>query len=180
MSAMMRRRLVLVAAGVVVANAVACKSKTEAPLAAAPAGTTSASAVPADHLAVDEVAEGTIDALGLRLPRGYVVTARYPDEVKAAGPLKAKVLARYVEERVRDGTVDTRNGEYLFDRVRIRDNPLRDLAVRIDYAPEGGGARIQVRDLTIPTPPDLPNDEARFRAAGFRRDGQLLDPQHTE
>jgi hypothetical protein len=160
----------------------ACKGRADepAPEAAAASAAPSARAVPADHLAADEVAEGTEDAFGLRLPRGYVVTARYPDLVRARGSLPAKVLAGYVEERVRDGTLDPRNGEMLFDRVRIRENPLRDLAIRIDYPKEGGGARIEVRDLTIAPPPNLPNDEARFRAAGFKRDGQLLDPQHTE
>ena len=139
----------------------------------------SPSAAP-DRVADDELPEGEVTAFGLRLPRGFVVAAAYPDETKARGSMPLRKARRYLEERLRDGTLTADDHELLFDKVRVRQEPVRDLAVRVYVHRDTGETCIDVRDLTRPPPPNLPNDEARYRAAGFRKDGQLLDPQHTE
>jgi hypothetical protein len=40
--------------------------------------------------------------------------------------------------------------------------------------------RIEVRNVTAVPAPNMPDDEARLRAAGFTKDGKLLDPKHLD
>ena len=42
------------------------------------------------------------------------------------------------------------------------------------------GTRVEVRKLTMPKAPELPNDEERWRAAGLRPDGRPLDPKKLQ
>jgi hypothetical protein len=79
-----------------------------------------------------------------------------------------------VKVRVRDGKQWSDTGSVTFDGVRILDAPLRDLTVRIERDADRPGLVLSVRDVSIRPPEPLPNDEARWRAAGYDRSGQPL------
>jgi hypothetical protein len=144
------------------------------------AGASEVGAAPLDRLAPGELIPGTTKAFALVLPRDLHVDQALTDVVFASGPVDAADLANYVRARVRDGDVSVGATATVFDKVKAIDAPARLLFVRIFSGPMGRGAHIEVRDVTPPPVPDLPNEESRWKQVGLRPDGQLLDPQHLK
>ena len=68
----------------------------------------------------------------------------------------------------------------VFDHVRIPAAPDIELQIRVEPAEGMEGTRLEVRKLTMPKAPDLPNDAERWRAAGLKPDGKPLDPKHLQ
>lgn len=147
-----------------------------------PEASTDASAVvsPVDHLAPGEVAEGKDKAFALVLPRGVIVEHSFVDVVFARGTVPAELLANYVRTRVQDGKVTVGAGRTVFDQVKVPSDPKRLLHIRVDPGEDGIGARIEVRDVTPPPSDNLPDEAARWRAAGLKPNGEQLDPKHTQ
>jgi hypothetical protein len=158
------------------ALAFACHGKGDAGDVGAP----DASAPPLDRLAPGELIPGTTKAFGLVLPRDLVVDQALTDVVFASGPVDAADLANYVRARVRDGDVSVGATATVFDKVKAVDVPNRLLFARIFSGPMGRGAHIEIRDVTPPPLPDLPNVESRWKQVGLSPDGRLLDPQHLK
>jgi hypothetical protein len=156
--------------------ALACRGKGDAVDAAPPA----VSAVPVDTLAPGELIPGTAKAFSILLPRDLHVDQALTDVVFASGPVNATDLANYVRARVRDGDVSVGATATVFDKVKAIDAPDRLLFVRIFAGPMGRGAHIEVRNVTPPPMPDLPNEESRWKQVGLTPDGRLLDPQHLK
>jgi hypothetical protein len=102
------------------------------------------------------------------------------DVVFASGPINAADLANYVRARVTEGDVSVGATATVFDKVKVNGAPNRLLFVRIYAGPMGRGAHVEVRDVTPPPLPDLPNVESRWKQVGLSPDGKLLDPQHLK
>jgi hypothetical protein len=156
--------------------ALACRGNGNAVDAAPPA----VSAAPVDTLAPGELIPGTAKAFSIVLPRDLNVDQALTDVVFASGPVNATDLANYVRARVRDGDVSVGATATVFDKVKAIDAPNRLLFIRIFAGPMGRGAHIEVRDVTPPPLPDLPNEESRWKQVGLTPDGRLLDPQHLK
>lgn len=139
-----------------------------------------ASALPVDHLAPGELLEGTDKAFALVLPRGVRVIHGFDDLVVASGTPPADKVTNYVRARVRDGKVTVGARATVFDHVRIPAAPDIELQIRVEPAEGMEGTRLEVRKLTMPKAPDLPNDAERWRAAGLKPDGKPLDPKHLQ
>ena len=146
----------------------------------APSAPPSAAVSPVDHLAAGEVPEGKDRAFALTLPRGVSVEHAFVDVVFARGSLPAEVLANYVRTRVKDGKITVGAGRTVFDQVNVPSDPKRILHIRVDPGEDGIGARIEVRDVTPPPSDNLPDEEARWRAAGLKPNGEQLDPKHVQ
>jgi hypothetical protein len=152
---------------------VAC-GKDETTVAIPPAPSASA---PVDHLGENELLEGDAKAFGIVLPRGVKITHGFDDLVVATGAVPADKVANYLRQRVKDGKITVGARATVFEGVHVVGTPDMELSVRVE--PLGGydGVRIELRRLTQEKAPVLPDDEARWRAAGLKPNGQPLDPK---
>jgi hypothetical protein len=139
-----------------------------------------ASALPVDRLAPGELVQGDQKVFAIVLPRDMKVDQALPDVTYASGPIGASDLANYVRARVRDGVVTVGATATVFDKVRANDDPSRLLFIRIFSGPMGRGARMEVRNVTPPPLPNLPNEAERWKQMGLTPDGKILDPTHLQ
>jgi hypothetical protein len=148
-----------------------------------PAGTSPASgtaaAKPLDRLAPGELAPGRAEAFGLILPRELRVDARFPDAVHASGPVTPEPLANYVRQRVEVAHVEIGAGRTIFPRATIKAGTAGRI-YRIEVVPDGPRTRLVIRDTTPPPTVEGISEQERWRRAGMRPDGELLDPQKQE
>jgi hypothetical protein len=162
-----------------VALAVGCKRAPPPDETTTTAPTSSASTHPNDRLAPDELLEGTDKAFGILMPRGTRIDAAFSDTVNATVSAKIAPVVSYFRARVREGTFMKGQFTATFEHVKVPGLPGRELRIRLNEI-GGVGTKVELFDSTPPTLPDLPNDEARWKAVGMTPDGKLLDPKHLE
>jgi hypothetical protein len=150
----------------------------------APTPNASASTAPVDHLAPGELVEGPEKMFGVALPRELVVERQFVDVGYASGEPGQAAVANYFSTRVQGGKVTTGDRGAIFDSVHAAADPNRLLRIEVKTANDGPfagrGSHVTIRDITAPKLPDEPNEEARWKAAGLKPDGTLLDPQHLK
>jgi hypothetical protein len=164
---------------VLVLSVAACKDDRlpeHAPEAVSPVP---ASAHPLDHLAPNELLEGDSAAFGLKLPRQARIDHSFPDIVYASAPVPLDALVDYVRLRVREGSFTKSQYTATFTHVKVPARPGHELEISLHDNP-GYRCDIELRDTTPVPPPALPDEEARWRAAGLKPGGALLDPQRLE
>jgi len=145
----------------------------------------SPSAVPIDHLAPSELLEGDAKAFGLVLPRGVRVDNAFVDVVFASGPVSRDAMVSYIRTRVREGKLIPPSfataQRSTFDHVRIPAMPDKEFVVYVEPAVGAVGmTKIEVHDITPGKAANLPDEAARWAAAGLKPNGQLLDPTHLQ
>lgn len=164
-------------AGALLLGVFACKRDEELPVM--PAESVSAAPTPpVDHLGPGELLEGSEKAFQLSLPRGMHVDGTFVDVVYASGTVPSDALANYVRARVRDGKVVTGATGTVFERVRLPTAPDVELAIYVRPAPQGSS--MEIRNVTPARSPDLPNENERWKAAGLKPGGGVLDPTHLQ
>jgi hypothetical protein len=159
----------------------ACKSEPRPPPGARnPAASDAAPAEvqPVDHLTPGELLEGTQHAFGLTLPRELPVEAAFVNVVYATGPVLVHSVARYFRSRLEDGALRESQSAATFEHVKVRGKPGLELTIRILAGAEG--TRVEIRDTTPPSTPNLPDDAARWRQIGMTPQGRPLDPTHLD
>lgn len=146
--------------------------------------TASASVKPVDHLAPGELLESKEKAFGIPLPRGIAIEKQFVDVVYASGDASQEAVAKYFAARVTGGQVTSGARGTVFEGVHAPANEA--LLLRIEVATDnegplaGRGTRVTMRDITAPKQPELPDEAARWRAAGLTPDGKLADPSHMK
>lgn len=139
-----------------------------------PAPAPAVSAAPVDHLGPLELVEGKESALGVPLPRAARLDHSFADAAYAtANGATIPQLVEYFKARVREGSFTAGERSATFERVKVPSRPGVEISIRIEGAL--AGIRITFKDVTRPQAPDLPNEEARWRAVGMTKDGKLLD-----
>ena len=175
----------VLAMGVLFASAVACHRR--APPDNAPqdhAGTMArlpsaeASATPADHLAPDELVEGSQQAFGVLLPRVLEVKGSFVDVVYATGHASVHALAQYFRARLQDGSMREGGQAATFEHVKVRGKPGPELLLRIVASRDG--ANVEIRNSTPSTVPLPPDEASRWRQVGLTPRGRLADPTHLD
>ena len=165
-------------AGALLLGAFACKREEELPVLPAASDSVAPVPPPVDHLAPGELLEGSEKAFDLWLPRGMHVDGAFVDVVYASGTVPSDGLANYVRARVRDGKVITGATGTVFDRVRLPAAPDVELAIYVRPSPLGSS--IEIRNVTPVRSPDLPDENERWKAAGLKPGGGVLDPTHLQ
>jgi hypothetical protein len=136
-------------------------------------------ATPADHLAAGELLDGPNRAMGVPLPQGFAVVASVGKVVYASGPADVHPLVEYLRTRLKDGELREGDSSATFDGVTAPGENGPPLAVHIVRT--RGVSNIDIHDLTPPpTPPPLPDEAARWKAAGLTPSGRILDPTHLD
>ncbi|MFT3767335.1 MAG: hypothetical protein QM820_17690 [Minicystis sp.] len=131
-------------------------------------------AEPVDEALPGELAEGTVRAFGLALPRVMAVRGRFDDVVFAAGDAPPDQVANYVRQRVTAEKIETGPEKTLFSRATVKGSPGTLIAVSV--VTHNGRTEIEIRDVT--PKPDRPGQSSddRWRALGLQPDGTPLDP----
>jgi hypothetical protein len=137
------------------------------------------SAHPLDHLAPHELLEGDSVAFGVPLPRQARIDHAFPDVVYASAPVPLDALVDYIRLRVRDGSFTKSPYTSTFAHVKVPARPGHELEITLHDSP-GFRCDIQLRDTTPVPPPDVADEESRWRAAGLKPGGALLDPRKIE
>ena len=172
----LRRRLILaVAASTLVAGA-GCRK---------PLPPQENDVAPVDHLAPDEVVEGTGKAFGLPLPRASKIRAQFAKSADVTASITPEQLANFVRKRVTDGKITPGTSSTNLENVIPRDDKNKRLSIVIRASRTGDdGARSEmVIEDTTPTPsdPSLKTDDERWKKAGLAPGGgKVLDPKHLE
>lgn len=134
------------------------------------------SPLPIDRALPGELAEGNEKAFGLTLPRVMVVRGRFDDTVIGFAEVSPDRVANYVRQHVSADKVETGPVKTLFSRAVVRGQPGVELAIQV--LSRGGSTELQVKNLSLVQMTPGLTDEQRWRAAGLRPDGTLLDPTH--
>ena len=175
----MRARWALLAVAALAAGCHRSSDLQGSPAAAASAAAVlSTTPVPADHLAPGELLEGTDKAFEVTLPRGLHVDGRFADLVVTSGPFTVPQLVGYFRPRVQSGDLSEGPASATFDRVTTLGHPERPLSVHITRA--GDGSHVDIRDVTPPALPPLPDVTARWKHVGLTPTGRLVDPTHLD
>jgi hypothetical protein len=137
------------------------------------------SALPVDRTLPGELAEGTEKAFGLALPRVSRIAGRFEDVVMAELDVSADRVSNYIRQRVTAEKIAIGPLKTVFSRAIVRGQPSVELSIEVIM--HDGTSELIVRNLSLVKPrPDLTNEEERWRAAGFKPDGTLLDPTHLQ
>jgi hypothetical protein len=144
----------------------------------------SASVAPIDHLAPGELVEGPEKIFGVPLPRELPLERQFVDVGYASGEPPQTAVAKFFSTRVEGGKVTTGDRGSIFESVHTTADANRVLRIEVATANDGPfagrGSRVTIRDITAPKLPDQPDEESRWKAAGLKPDGTLLDPQHLK
>jgi hypothetical protein len=133
---------------------------------------------PVDRTLPGELAEGTEKAFGLTLPRVMIVSGRYADLVMAHAEVPADQVVGYIRPRV-TAEVMVSLDRTVFPRAVVPGQPGVELAIEVLV--RDGVTALSVRNLSaVPKAPDVKTDEERWRAAGLKPDGTLIDPTHLQ
>lgn len=146
--------------------------------APAPAPLLSVSSPPVDRLAPGEIAEGSADAFGLKLPRMMRVRFRGPDKVEAEGHVEAELVANYVRKRTKAASVELGAARTVFEQVKVNGDAA-GRSLRVEVVALGGKTQLIVKDLTPPRFDPSLTPEDRWKKHGFDKDGKLIDPNTT-
>jgi hypothetical protein len=148
-----------------------CKSEPErkTPAQAAP----SARPKTPDRLKPGELAEGSEEVFGFRVPRRMRIEAHFGDSVHLAGPIRPEDVANYVRERVQVERVEIGAARTIFPHARIKQgDPAR--AYEFQVIATSGDTKLQIRDLTPPPAQPGLSEAERWRQAGMTPDGKAL------
>jgi len=158
-----------------------CSSKRRQPQAIGSAAVAaSASALPLDHLAPDELAPGKLEVYGFPVPRGMEIETRLGDRAYVRGRVSPEALANYVREHVSVSHVEIGAARTVFPMAHIKNGPS-DRYYTLEVFADGPSTRLVIKDTTPPPPPPPGlTDAERWRAAGFTPDGHPLDPSKLE
>ena len=154
----------------------ACRREpTQGPAPAArPAPSASASATRSpDQIEPGELAEGTVVAFGLALPRRMQLERSFGDSASATGRVPLESVANYVRRRVDAETIDVGPARTVFGKATVHGKPGRTL--RIEVTAGGEVTHIVLRDVTPPPLSPAADEAERWRRAGLSPDGKQLD-----
>lgn len=166
-------------AGLFVGLLAACSKPSTSDGAPAPPVVGPASAVPADHLALDELVDGKEQAFGVLLPRGLTVEQRFVEEVIATGSMSVHSLVGYFQPRLTGGSLREGERSATFEHVTTPGTPPQtDLTIHI--AALVGKTRVEVSATPLHEAPVLPDEESRWKQVGLTPEGKVLDPTHLQ
>ncbi|HEX8795690.1 MAG TPA: hypothetical protein VF765_32290 [Polyangiaceae bacterium] len=140
---------------------------------------TVATAPPVDHLAPEELVEGTEQAFGLTLPRGVHIESSDKGDVHAVGLVTLHALVKYLRQHVQES--DLEEGDTYADLRKVKVHGKPGLLYTIHLAPAGfRGTSLLMQDVTPVPAADLPNEAERWKAVGLSPTGKVLDPTHLD
>lgn len=140
----------------------------------APPPSASTGLVAPDRLAPSEPLIGTERVMGLQVPNGLRIAARYPKSAHLTGQVPLHVVSDALRKQVLTSHVEITPRSALFARVHVRGDVQRRV-LRIEAVREKNQTRVHIADIT-PAPVteglDVPE---RWDRAGRNPDGTVKD-----
>lgn len=143
-----------------------------------PAPASSSPNVAADELRPGELAEGTLVAFGLKLPRLLRINATFPDAIFASGPVRPEDLIAYVRERVIAERESKLGDKTTFEGATSKASPASK--IRVEIIKREAQTELIVRNETRPPAKEGLSEEERWKEHGLSPQGQILDPTKLE
>jgi len=133
---------------------------------------------PVDRVTPGELAEGTERAFGLPLPRVMVVRGRFVDSFVGEIDQPPARVANFIRQRVSADRVVTGPSKTVFPRAIVLGQPGVELAIQV--IGHGGSTELRIDNLSLVKMTPGLTEEERWRRAGLKPDGTLLDPTHLQ
>jgi hypothetical protein len=131
-----------------------------------------------DRLPPGELLEGPDRVFGFAIPRGMKLEAQFSGRADIVGTPSQQLVTDYVRQRVLVHHVQVEGTRYIFPQVRIRGAGTE--IYRFEVRSDGGRTRIGIQHLVDREVPQELTDEERWKRAGMRPNGSLIDPQNLE
>ncbi|MBM4359313.1 MAG: hypothetical protein FJ096_14520 [Deltaproteobacteria bacterium] len=150
-----------------------CGRRKEAPreILPVPVGTFRVDSVPEG-----ELAEGTVEAFGLPLPRPMKVKSKLSDTVFATASLSLERVSNYFRDRVEAERIETAPKKTVFSGAKVQGSK-RMLHIEV-IARSSNIVDVVIRDQTQKPAPQGLTEEERWRQAGLTPDGRVLPAQN--
>lgn len=156
--------------------ALAC-SRDDEVVSSAPSASASA-AKPVDHLAPGELAPGKVRVHGMPVPRGMKVARRFDDSTELEGRVSPDKVAEYVRDYVVASHVEVAGDKRVFPAARFRGG--NDETFRLEIFHDPPITRLSIERVTKPKATEGLTNEERWKRAGLKPGGALLDPKTVE
>lgn len=144
---------------------------------ATPSAAASVAALPVDALEPGELQEGTEKVYGLTLPRSFKVVREFDGVAYCAGSGRPENVSNYIRRRVDARTVELGPARTVFPTVQVNGSTGKKL--RIEVASGNGETELIIRDVTPPAIEPGLTEEERWKKAGLKPSGGLLNPDTT-
>jgi len=132
-----------------------------------------------DRLPPGELLEGEERVFGLPIPRDMKLESFTRRTAEAKGRVRPEALGDYLRQRVLVNHVEMAERRLVFPRVQLRGDQSATI-LQLEVVDDGLETRLLVRNLTGAVPLEGLSDEERWKRAGLKRGGQLIDPQNWE
>lgn len=133
--------------------------------------------LPPDQTLPGELAEGNARVAGLLLPSGFEVHRVFEFETYARGPASPEQTANYLRRRLDATSVDVGPTRTIFSSARLKGKGGPELRVEVNSL-ENTTEIVVIEMRPAQVDPSL-SEEERWRRAGFKPGGGLLDPQKS-
>lgn len=131
-----------------------------------------------DRLAPDEVVTQAPVAFGMPLPPGMSLTRYFNDAAYFAGRVSVEDALAHVRRHVLTRDVEMRTRRVVIPQAYIREDEHSRL-FRIEISSTDDGSQIHIQDITPEPVTQGLSVEERWRRAGRKPDGTLLNPKET-
>jgi hypothetical protein len=129
-----------------------------------------------DRLATDEVVTEAPVAFGMPLPPGMRLTRYFSDAAYFSGRVSVEEALAHVRQHVLTRDVEMRTNRVLISQAYIREDE-RSRLFRIEISSIDDGSQIHIQDITPEPVTQGLTVEERWRRAGRKPDGTLLNPK---
>lgn len=127
-----------------------------------------------DRIAPEEALIGAEMVMGLRVPEGLRIAARYTQSAQLTGHVPLNVVVETLRKQVLTSHIEITPSRALFARVHVQGDPRRRL-LRIEIVRHHNLTRVYISDIT-PTPVVEGLDTSqRWERAGRNPDGTVKD-----
>lgn len=132
----------------------------------------------ADRLPPGDLLEGTEEIYGFAVPRGMTTTRKAPTMVQITGQVNFDALTDYVKDRIAARHAEMLDQKLVFPSARILGN--QDQIFEITLVKHRTKCVLEIRDKTRPPATQGLSEEERWKRAGLKPGGGLIDPNAME
>jgi len=132
----------------------------------------------ADRLPPGELLEGTEEVYGFAVPRGMTTVRKAPTIVHISGQVSFDALTDYVKDRIAARHAEMLEQKLVFPNARILGN--KDQIFEITLMRQRTKCVLEIRDETRPPATQGLSEEERWKRAGLKPGGGLIDPNAME
>lgn len=132
----------------------------------------------ADRLPPGELLEGPDEFFGFSVPKGMRGNIKAPGLVEITGRAEFDKLATYTKDRIA-----VRHAEMLEDQLVFRNARIlgtKDRVFELTVTRQRQGSRLEIQEVTKKPAPQGLSEEERWKRAGLKPNGGLIDPNAME